>query len=1288
MNIKPKLWALALASIPFVQSAQATVTDTWICESGNWNSSCWFTSLAIISQPQTGDDVNLSQSGSTNLTVTYNATNSANFNQLTVDATGSGTMTLIQNNNTLSASTEYIGFLGAGTFNQSSGTNRVSNLNLGYSIGSIGTYNLGGTGSVSAGTEKIAYLGTGNFNQNGGTNTINNLNLGYSLGSTGTYNQSSGTNTVDNLNLGYELGSTGTYNQSGGTLKAGTITSGSGSSTFNLDGGKLSLSTSGSINVNNFTIGNDAGSNGSFTLGSGQTLTASVETIGNNGTGTLSQTGGTNTLSVGSLFLGYGSGTGTYNLGGTGSLSASIEYIGYAGTGVFSQSGGTNTVIIGSGSFILGYNSDSTYNLSGTGSLIAGTEYIGYDGIGNFNQSGGTNTIGSGYGSLYLGYSYNTEASTYNLSGTGSLSADNEYIGMSSTGNFNQSGGTNTIGGGNGSLNLGYNSNTTASTYNLSGTGSLIAGSEYIGYGGSGLFNQSGGTNTVGSGSGSLTLSGYQKGTYNLSGGTLNVGSIFGGGGLSTFNLDGGKLSLSTSGSINVNNFTIGNDAGSNGSFTLGSGQTLTAFEETIGESGIGTLTQSGGSNTLSGDNLFLGYYSGSTGTYNLSGTGVLSASSENIGTLGTGIFNQSGGTNTVGSGGLNLGYADVSSGTYNLSGGILNVGSTGGGAGGTLNGGGILNVSAIEGGMASTFNLDGGTLNIAGGSVNVNSFNIGNAAGSNGIFTLSDGVTITADNETLGLNGLGSLTQTGGRNTAGSLTINNGSYTLSGGSLTINTSMNNSDTFNLAGDTLNGSGALVNNALMSGFGAIAGSGGFTNNGLFTQTGGNLTLSNTGTNANTGNMDLASGLQLRLNGCTLNNTGTLNVNGALITGSGTLSNNLGGTIAGRGSITSSFSNAGNVAVSGGTLNIKPAFTNSGTIELGGAGTTLAGGLITNSSTIQGVGNAGNAINNSGTIEAIGGGVLNLTGTLNNNLGGVIRATTDNKVLAMNGIASNNGLISLTGGTVDTNGKSFTSAGQITGYGVLASGGLTNSGSMTFSGGTSTLNGNVTNAVSGTIQVSNSTAVFTGNVINDGLINTTAASVIFAGGLTVNGAYLSDPTITILTDLNIGVNGYLSGGSGDVWQLSGSFINDSRQNTLWNTSASSLVLNGSGVQSIYLAGSNQGASISGYSNNFAWGDLTLSAGTHMDITNTNGAALYVRVLQLAAGVSQLADIYSAENIYYLANLAGNAYLGDKNYALAGGGELMAVAAVPLPQTWVLMLAGLGFLGYRQHRNQAV
>src|SRR5207253_2923799 len=137
----------------------------------------------------------------------------------------------------------------------------------------------------------------------------------------------------------------------------------------------------------------------------------------------------------------------------------------------------------------------------------------------------------------YLGFLSGANGS-YVLSGTGSLTVNgssatgSEFVGYSGSGSFNQSGGTHTVGttASGPTLELGYNAGANGS-YVLSGTGSLtVNGFENIGYvasGGApatGSFNQSGGTHTV---VGVLTLAAVvgSHGNYTLSAGTLTAGS-------------------------------------------------------------------------------------------------------------------------------------------------------------------------------------------------------------------------------------------------------------------------------------------------------------------------------------------------------------------------------------------------------------------------------------------------------------------------------------------------------------------------------------------------------------------------------------------------------------------------------------------------------------------------------------------------------------------------------------------------------------------------------------------
>lgn len=105
--------------------------------------------------------------------------------------------------------------------------------------------------------------------------------------------------------------------------------------------------------------------------------------IANGGTATITRLGET----CGTLSLGSSAGSGAVQMTG-GSLSASnYEYVGYSGSGTFTQSGGTNAV---AGNLFLGYGAGSSgiYNLDG-GVLLTPVITAG-SGSSTFNFSGGT----------------------------------------------------------------------------------------------------------------------------------------------------------------------------------------------------------------------------------------------------------------------------------------------------------------------------------------------------------------------------------------------------------------------------------------------------------------------------------------------------------------------------------------------------------------------------------------------------------------------------------------------------------------------------------------------------------------------------------------------------------------------------------------------------------------------------------------------------------------------------------------------------------------------------------
>ncbi|MDP9174241.1 MAG: hypothetical protein M3O30_10310 [Planctomycetota bacterium] len=408
-------------------------------------------------------------------------------------------------------------------------------------------------------------------------------------------------------------------------------------------------------------------------------------------------TGGTNVLAMSTNTLTVGT----------------AEYIGANGVGVFNQSGGSNSQGNSMpGTIYLGYSagSNGTYTLSG-GNFYFGTQYIGYSGTGYFNQSTSTNSYNGVPNLINLSLGENFGSSgTYTLSG-GQLNAISEEIGFNGVGNFIQSGGTNTLNANSQpSFSLGDNAGSTG-FYTLSG-GLLNVNTSYdaayVGYMGTGNFNQSGGT---------FQFSPYLRlgfgsnatGTYTLSNGILGSGlsvEEIGWSGLGTFTQSGGTN----------NPFTIyvGRNGGSD-TYNL-SGGNLATRNEAVGLEGYGAdkFNQTGGTNTTSGltvsEFTFLlpCIYALSAGNLNLN-----TGSYEIVGQTGTGIFNQSGGTNTLlGSSYLAIAIPSTSNthtgtntvtGSYTLTGGTL---TSGGGiyVGGTPNApGGIGSLSVSGTGQLTT---------------------------------------------------------------------------------------------------------------------------------------------------------------------------------------------------------------------------------------------------------------------------------------------------------------------------------------------------------------------------------------------------------------------------------------------------------------------------------------------------------------------------------------------------------------------------------------------------------
>ena len=217
----------------------------------------------------------------------------------------------------------------------------------------------------------------------------------------------------------------------------------------------------------------------------------------------------------------------------------------------------------------------------------------------------------------------------------GSLSAAYQYVGNGGTGTFTQSGGASTIGN---CLYLGYNAGDSGA-YNLSGSGQLSASYEYVGYSGTGSFTQSGGTNSVGN----YLYLGDNAGGAVSGGHTASAAAASCRRTTSTWAIPARGPSRSRAGpTVRLDILYLGNNSGGSGTYSLsGSGQ-LSASYEYVGNSGTGSFTQSGGTNSI-GNYLYLGANAGGSGAYSLSGSGQLSASYEYVGSSGTGSFTQIG---------------------------------------------------------------------------------------------------------------------------------------------------------------------------------------------------------------------------------------------------------------------------------------------------------------------------------------------------------------------------------------------------------------------------------------------------------------------------------------------------------------------------------------------------------------------------------------------------------------------------------------------------------------------
>lgn len=798
-------------------------------------------------------------------------------------ATGNGTYNLSLGGTTTVTANTIVGNAGTGTFNHGAGTHTTNDLVLANSGGASGTYNLTDANAtltvkrdfiVGKGDTNPGSGGMGLVVQNNGDVTAKRLRIGgYSDGANsffgvGRYELNGGTVTVSDST---DVGSTsqGRVVQTGGTMNAGKLTIGS-SGLFSVSdgsGGYLFFSDGvyellgGTLNTNGTTVSlyglgtfeqtgpslhkvtgdlvvaagpelTDPASgqvrNGTYTLNSGD-LQVSGNTVvgaGNNsstgepgGLGSFYQYSGSVDIG-GNLIVGgfgtIGSGTGSYGISG-GSLTAANMVVAQSGaTGGVYQSGGAVTVTgfltVGEGSGSIGQYNLSDGTLTAGNTIIAGALVVEPSlATGSFSQSGGTFNTGflniGGGGFTMKGYGF------YGMTGGSLVVADSLNIGnaVGGDGIFDQSAGSVQVNGVLGSTSGLYVNN---GSYKISGTVSTLAVANDLIVGGvggalsgvAGQFRQSGTTTVTVGRDLRIALLGDSDGSYNLSGAsslTVTGITVVGDGGLGSFTQSGGTHT--------TDKLIVGAQVGSDGTYNL-LGGTL-KDDAIVGDAGVGMFNNSGGLHDVTG-NLIVGNQATGQGTYNLSLTGELKVSNSiTVGNLGTGnlsITNDSKLTAnnrlTIGAG--NNATAFQSAGNSVVTVGGLRVGegagstaSTYGMAGGTLN---VVNTNGVDGGSrigisgTGTFTQNGGTHNTT--FMQIGGATFGQGSGGSGTYHLNGGALVSTGTVSIRPNAdsaTGVMNVAGGSLTA-PLIINNDQLNYSGGAITA--TVNNAGQFNVSG--------------------------------------------------------------------------------------------------------------------------------------------------------------------------------------------------------------------------------------------------------------------------------------------------------------------------------------------------------------------------------------------------------------------------------------------------------------------------------------------------------
>nr|WP_249135551.1 hypothetical protein [Bradyrhizobium diazoefficiens] len=571
------------------------------------------------------------------------------------------------------------------------------------------------------------------------------------------------------------------------------------------------------------------------------------------------------------------------------------------------------------------------------------------------------------------------------------------------------------------------------------------------------------------------------------------------------------------------------------------------------------SLTISGALN-MSADSIF---FNAASGTMSVGGKAEI---------LNTAVFNNAGYLTLQGGGDFAVGTTITNSGTIELFGGTLKTLATIHNAGGTLKADAgttlIVDTATVDGGTVTilgTLELDGTSL-IENGTLN--------NSGTVNVKGTAEFAHETVSNTATGLikvlaNGWLTIDKSSGVTNAGNVTVDaTGKLTVNGATISGAGTVTDNGEIDLTGNAILSGGTLKNNATVK----VSGAGNALHNEAVTNipTGtievlanGALIIDQGSVVTNTGNVTVDATGKLTVNGATISGAGTvtdggeIDLTGNAVLSGGTLKNNAtfkvngagnalhnesvanistgtievlanGALIIDQGSVVTNTGNVtvdatGKLTVNGATISGAGTVTDNGEIDLTG-NAVLSGGTLKNNATFK-VNGAGNALHNesvanaaTGTIEVLANGALII------DQGSVVTNTGNVTVDASGKLTVNGATISGAGAVTD--------GGEIdlTGNAVLSGGTLKNNATIKVSGtGNALDNESVTNAATGTIEVLANGAL----IVDQGSVvtNTGNVTVDATGKLTVNGATISGAgTVTDNGEIDLTGNAILSGGT--------------------------------------------------------------------------------------------------------------------------------------------------------------